>query len=66
MATHLPRLEEEDHDPCSHPPQTIAGEEEDVVKVTQVDTDLGVGQRSWGEDNSGWLMGSIFLRSFKD
>jgi hypothetical protein len=37
-----------------------------VVKVTQVDTDLGVGQRSWGEDNSGWLMGSIFLRSFKD
>jgi hypothetical protein len=65
-ATHLPRLEEEDHDPCSHPPQTIAGEEEDVVKVTQVDTDLGVGQRSWGEDNLGWLIGSIFLRSFKD
>jgi hypothetical protein len=44
--THLAHLEEEDHDPCSPPPQTITREEEDAVKVAQVDTDVDGGQQA--------------------
>jgi hypothetical protein len=50
--THPSRLEEEDHDPCSPPPQTIAVEEEDAVKVAQLDADLDAGQRVRRKDNS--------------
>jgi hypothetical protein len=38
--TNPPCLGEEDHIPCSPPPQTIAREEDDAVKVAQLAADL--------------------------
>jgi hypothetical protein len=64
--THPSRPEEEGHGPYSPPPQTIAVEEEDAVKVAQLDADLDAGQQARGEDNSRWLtslFASVHLRT---
>jgi hypothetical protein len=61
--THSPCLGEEDHDPCSPPPQTIAGEEEDLYSSAQLVRSGCAGGEGENQEKLTGLFASVLLRA---